>query len=73
MPRCVICDSCSETGTGDEVTRAYHFDEKEKGYVCSHCIDEIGQDLSEFQAELEFDELLEVQSLGTYEADNRFD
>ena len=45
MPRCVICDYCSEVDPGRP--RSFHYSHKEEGYVCSDCTHAIGTDLAD--------------------------
>jgi hypothetical protein len=47
MPRCIICDYCSEFDESDK-PRAFNWDEKEHGYICKKCKDAISFALDDF-------------------------
>ena len=46
MPRCIICDHCSDLE--DHEARAYRWDEEDHGYICEKCDNLVALDLDDF-------------------------
>ena len=82
MPRCIVCDHCSETDGG---SRSYQWSREETGYKCDQCISVISNnkfelrdvnddgeirehwiDLQWDEADLEKSEVLGVPRLGRH-------
>lgn len=51
MPRCIVCDYCSEVGSGPQ--KKVEWDDKEKGYVCETCTEIAREAENEFTSEEE--------------------